>query len=85
MTLLLLLSALLSALTGGSGPAVRVVAPQAVSRQAVASAVVKAVATAPSFRPEQPLPALSRQAMAPRSLVMAIAAAEPVFAGRRRE
>ncbi len=83
VNLLLLLSALLSALTG-LGASVR--QPQAV--QAAAQQAAKAVAAAPhaaAMRPVPALPALVRVAAAPPARVFALVAAEPVFATRRRE
>ncbi|MFZ8528470.1 hypothetical protein ACO1NJ_14200, partial [Staphylococcus aureus] len=74
-----------SALTGGSGPATRFVAPQAVSRQAAASAIVKAVAPAERQRHAQPLASIAAVAVTPKIEGETVSPSEPLFAGRRRE
>lgn len=85
MTLLLVLSALLSALTGSTNNVVRMVAPQTVTRDmASARAVLPArrvVETRPSFN--QPTPITS--AAAPLTVAHALTPITPIFAGRRRE
>ena len=84
MNLLLLLSALLTALSGVAGQ-VRPEAPQsfavAIGREAAA---VEPVAIR-SARPVERLPAIVRVALAPAATVFALAAPVPIFAGRRRE
>jgi hypothetical protein len=85
VNLLLLLSALLSALTGGA-TAMRTPA----AAHAVASTIVAAqVEGRPAYaiaRPVQALPSLAVVATAfPRCAVVALAAAEPLYASRRRE
>lgn len=85
VNLLLLLSALLSALTG-VGASVRQppVAAQAVAQQARA-AVAASVAQRVAARPVQALATRSASAAAPVTAVFALLPAEPAFATRRRE
>ena len=82
VTLLLLLSAMLSALTGvGSGG--RTTAPLEMSRAITVERAVRVV-TAVATRPVQPLPRLIAQAFTP-ALPMTLVAAAPLYASRRRE
>ena len=83
MNLLLLLSALLSALTG-MGAARGGAMPQAVCSQLVEASVPRAVAATAIARPLQPLPALVALAVAT-GRIFALAPIEPPFASRRRE
>lgn len=83
MNLLLLLSALLSALTG-VGAARSEVTSQAVCSQLVEANAPRAAAPAAIARPLQPLPALVALAVATDGL-FALAPIEPLFASRRRE
>ncbi|MBW6522370.1 hypothetical protein KZ810_02565 [Sphingomonas sp. RHCKR47] len=84
MNLLLLLSALLSALTGIGGSARQPQLAQAVAQEKVArpAATVRAVLLA---RPLQSVATLASAAIAPVSRAWSLLAAEPAFAGRRRE
>ncbi|WP_184504452.1 hypothetical protein [Sphingomonas endophytica] len=84
VNLLLLLSALLSALTGVGATARQPQVAQAVAQQVKAAAIASAarhLVTRPV--PSRATPAASR--MAPVARVFALAAIEPIFAGRRRE
>ncbi|TCP32893.1 hypothetical protein EV292_107233 [Sphingomonas sp. BK235] len=83
VNLLLLLSALLSALTGVGASARQAQPAQAVAQQARAVAIVSA-ARRVAVRPRQVLAALIASAAAPRVAVRALAPREPIFAGRRR-
>lgn len=84
VNLLLLLSALLSALTGIGGSARQPQLAQAVAQEKVARPV--AVTRVMSFpRPMQALASLERAASAPITRAWSLRPAEPVFAGRRRE
>lgn len=84
VNLLLLLSALLSALTGIGGSARQPQLAQAVAQEKVArpAAAVRAVLLA---RPVQVLAGLIVLARAPTSRGWSLLPAEPAFAGRRRE
>lgn len=84
MNLLLLLSALLSALTGIGGSVRQPAAAQAVARQAQVAAVA-AVHGRVAARPVQAVATLARVAVAPRWTMVAWMPAEPPFATRRRE
>jgi len=84
MNLLLILSALLSALAG-VGPAARPVAPQAVSAQVIGATLATRAASARGQRPSQPLPRRALTAAAPLASALSLIAAEPLFARRRRE
>jgi cytochrome c553 len=84
VNLLLLLSALLSALTGVGGTARQPQVAQAVAQQVKAAAIASAarhLATRPA--PSPATPAAVRRA--PIARAFALAAVEPIFAGRRRE
>jgi hypothetical protein len=84
VNLLLLLSALLSALTGIGGSARQPQLAQAVAQEKVArpAAAVRAVLLS---RPQQSVTTLASAAIAPISRGWSLLAAEPAFAGRRRE
>ncbi|WP_231738944.1 MULTISPECIES: hypothetical protein [Sphingomonas] len=85
MNLLLLLSALLSALSGlGGGVRQAPVAQQGVAQQ-VRDVVVSTAAARVALRPTQPNAALADVVAAPVVTVLRLAAAEPIFARRRRE
>lgn len=84
VNLLLLLSALLSALTGVGGTARQPQVAQAVAQQARAAATVAARATA-EHRPVAVPLALAILAAAPLALSWRIAASVPAYASRRRE
>ncbi len=85
MNLLLLLSALLSALTGiGGSVRQQPVAAQAVAQQARA-AVAATVAQRVAARPVQGLATLVASATAPHAISFALAPVEPAYATRRRE
>lgn len=84
MNLLLLLSALLSALSGVGG-AVRPVAPQALAARIVGDVAVARVAPIEHLRPVQALPTRKQTAPAPHATALILAAVEPIFARRRRE
>ncbi|MBW6527161.1 hypothetical protein KZ813_09950 [Sphingomonas sp. RHCKR7] len=83
VNLLLLLSALLSALTGVGTSARQAQPAQAVAQQARAAAIVSA-ARRVAVRPAQALAALPASAAAPRATALALTPREPIFAGRRR-
>lgn len=83
VNLLLLLSALLSALSGVGASARQPQVAQAVAQQARVAAP-RAV-TAPALRPALVLPSLAAAALAPVARGWALAAIEPAFAIRRRE
>lgn len=83
MNLLLLLSALLSALTGVNASAR---APQASTE--VAATAIRATAIAPRQQARRPvvgLPTLAISAAAPVARSLALPAIEPLYAARRRE
>lgn len=83
VNLLLLLSALLSALTGIGGSARQPQIAQAVAQEkARPAAAIRAVLLT---RPVQAVASRVASALAPVSRVWALRPAEPVFAGRRRE
>ncbi|WP_156025867.1 hypothetical protein [Sphingomonas phyllosphaerae] len=84
VNLLLLLSALLSALTGVGGTARQPQVAQAVAQQVKAAAIASAarhLATRPAA--SRATPFVSRSA--PIARVFVLVAIEPLFAGRRRE
>jgi hypothetical protein len=83
VNLLLLLSALLSALTGVGASARQPQVAQAVAQQA--RAAVTASRPAVAHRPIVLAPSLAVLAGAPLASVLHLAAIEPVFASRRRE
>ncbi|MGK6321512.1 hypothetical protein ACMGDM_00355 [Sphingomonas sp. DT-51] len=83
VNLLLLLSALLSALTGVGASARQAQPAQAVAQQTHAAAIVSA-ARRVAMRPEQALAVLITSAAAPRVIALALMPREPIFAGRRR-
>jgi len=80
---LLLLSAMLSALTGVV-TAGRVVAPQALS-QGISEAAVQPRKSAAILLPREAVAALDVSARAPTASAFALVIAEPLFASRRRE
>lgn len=83
VNLLLVLSALLSALTGAGGYARAPAAPVAVSVQERVLAVI-AARRVPAARPAQPLPRIA--AVAPMTgTAWRLVPAEPPYASRRRE
>jgi hypothetical protein len=86
VNLLLLLSALLSALTG-VGSAVRQpqVAQQVAQPVHAAAAVIAARRRAVTQRPVQPLVVMATAALAPLAPTFFVAAAHPLYAQRRRE
>lgn len=84
MNLLLLLSALLSALSGVGGSARQPQVAQAVAQQARAVAP-RLAAAVPAARPVAALPALAVLATAPVVRVAVPVAAIPLYATRRRE
>lgn len=84
VNLLLLLSALLSALTGVGGTARQPQVAQAVAQQARAAATVAARATS-EHRPVAVPLALAILAAAPLTLSWRIGAPVPAYASRRRE
>jgi hypothetical protein len=83
VNLLLLLSALLSALTGVGGTR-GAAAPQTVCAQSVEVSAVRIAAAVAGTRPVQALPALAMVRRATGAALM-LAAGEPLFASRRRE
>ncbi len=84
VNLLLLLSALLSALTGGASAMRAPTAAHAVSCAATAVQTKAALAIA-SRRPQQALPGLRTFAASPFAIVQSFAEAAPLYASRRRE
>ena len=84
VNLLLLLSALLSALTGIGGSARQPQLAQAVAQSKDAQPTVSARAVSLT-RPVQVLAALTTQAVAPLVRAWSLRPVEPAFAGRRRE
>ncbi|KTT70882.1 hypothetical protein [Sphingomonas endophytica] len=84
MNLLLLLSALLSALTGVGGSVRQPQVAQAVAQQVKAAAIASA-ARRIAARPVQAVATLAASAISPVVRVVAPVAAEPIFASRRRE
>jgi hypothetical protein len=85
VTLLLLLSALLSALTGGADMAGRVAAPQTVSRDAAVHVATPASARATVLRPANRPATLADIALLAGEVRFAVPPAAPLFAARRRE
>ena len=83
VNLLLLLSALLSALSGVGASARQPQVAQAVAQQARVAA--PRLAAAPATRPALVLPGLAALAVAPAARGWTLAAIEPAFATRRRE
>lgn len=84
MNLLLLLSALLTALSGVAGQ-VRPEAPRAFAVAIDREASAVAPRTIRATRPTERLPSIMRLAQAPVVMTIRPTAAEPIFAGRRRE
>ncbi|MEH3104744.1 MAG: hypothetical protein PGN12_12675 [Sphingomonas phyllosphaerae] len=84
VNLLLILSALLSALTGVGAAARQPQVAQAVAQQVKAAAIASA-ARRLATRPAQPRATLVDSSGAPQLRVLALVAVEPIFAGRRRE
>ncbi len=85
VTLLLLLSALLSTLTGSADGVARAVTPQAIMRGVAAVRAVAPSRQAVAMRPVATLPTLSAAAAAPLAVVTIPTPITPIFAGRRRE
>ena len=85
MNLLLLLSALLSALTGVGGSVRQPQLAQAVAMQERAATIVAARRIAVTQRPAQHIATLVVSAVAPVVVATAPAAIEPAWASRRRE
>lgn len=84
VNLLLLLSALLSALAGIGGSARQPQVAQALA-QPLRQTIVTAAQHAHATRPVQSRPTLFASAAAPMARILALAALEPVYSGRRRE
>jgi hypothetical protein len=84
VNLLLLLSALLSALTGVTGSARQPQIAQAVAQQVKAAAIASA-ARRIAARPVQARATLSASSVAPMARAVVPATREPLFASRRRE
>ncbi|MEG8039069.1 hypothetical protein QP166_06790 [Sphingomonas sp. LR60] len=84
MNLLLILSALLSALTGVGAAARQPQVAQAVAQQVKAAAIASA-ARRLATRPAQPRATLVASSTMPVARTFAIVAIEPIFASRRRE
>lgn len=84
VNLLLLLSALLTALTGVGGATRAPQVAQAVAGPAECAAVADARAAVVAVRPRQALPSLRAVATAI-SAALALPAGEPIWASRRRE
>lgn len=85
VNLLLLLSAILSALTGVGGGVGRLQAAPAVAQCSVDRVAARAVAIAPAMRPVAALPGLVAVARAPLTMAARVALAVPLWASRRRE
>lgn len=85
VNLLLLLSALLSALTGVTAAVPARATPQQMSRDVVQQRAEMRGTVSQGVRPVQPLACLAELARPPLLRSIAIAAPEPIFAGRRRE
>ena len=83
VNLLLLLSALLSALTGVGGTARQPQVAQAVAQQVKAAAIASATRYL-ATRPAAPRATLIVSRSMPTARAFALAAVEPIFAGRRR-
>ena len=84
VNLLLLLSALLSALTGVGGSARQPQVAQAVSQQ-VKAAEIASAARRIAAQPMQGLASLAVSSIAPLARAIALVAVEPAYASRRRE
>jgi hypothetical protein len=84
VNLLLILSALLSALTGVGAAARQPQVAQAVAQQVKAAAIASA-ARRLATRPAQSHPTLVASGAMPVARILAVAAIEPIFASRRRE
>lgn len=85
MNLLLLLSALLSACTGVLSAGGQIVARPSVSRGLGAPRADVAIARAAAMRPASRMPQLAVSALFPIAVTLALVAAEPAYATRRRE
>ncbi|OYY90260.1 MAG: hypothetical protein B7Y45_08135 [Sphingomonas sp. 28-66-16] len=85
MNLLLLLSALLSAVTGVAAHGGRVLAPQVLCQGAAETCAIPIAVPARTSRPETPLATLVAVARPAAEPGLAPAVREPLYAGRRRE
>lgn len=85
MNLLLLLSALLSALTGVGSGVRSGQAVQAVAERSATAVATVAVAPARTIRPVAGLPTLAEQALPVALATFAVRPVAPIFASRRRE
>lgn len=84
MNLLLLLSALLSALSGVGGVA-RPVVPQTLAAHIAGDVAATQAVRVRHIRPVEPLPSRLQTAGAPHATALILGAVEPIFARRRRE
>ncbi len=85
VNLLLLLSALLSALTGAGGSVRAQDRAQAVAEGSIAAARVAVAPKAATVRPTAGLATLPETARAGRDTALTVVPAEPTYAARRRE
>lgn len=85
VNLLLLLSALLSALTGVGGSVQAQERAQAVAEGSIAAAKIAVAPKAATLRPVAELASLAESARASLETPLALTAAEPAYATRRRE
>lgn len=85
VTLLLLLSALLSAFTGSSDSVGRSVAPQAVSRGVAVAVAASQSVRQRAFRPAAAMPMVHTLASPPMTTAIDALIGAPVYTNRRRE